>query len=160
EGKVEGVAEQLFELGDGETIELPNLHPAHGGKEYRYAYGTRNSCRGRERRTLFDSLIKISLPTSSPGAKEEIKVKRWYRPFCTPSEPIFIPRPGAEREDDGIVLSAVFDAGEGRGKEKSFLLGLDAFSFEEVFRAELPKEEKGHDGVFGLGFHGTFGFKR
>ena len=43
-----------------------------------------------------------------------------------------IPRPGGAAEDDGAVLSVVTSA-----DGKSFLLVLDAGSFEEVARAHL-----------------------
>jgi carlactone synthase/all-trans-10'-apo-beta-carotenal 13,14-cleaving dioxygenase len=50
----------------------------------------------------------------------------------------------AQAEDDGVVLSLVADAAGG-----SFLLVLDAGSFTELARAQLPH------GV-PYGFHGTF----
>ena len=43
-----------------------------------------------------------------------------------------IPRPGGSEEDDGVVLSVVTGA-----DGNSFLLVLDAGSFEEVARAHL-----------------------
>ncbi len=43
-----------------------------------------------------------------------------------------IPRPGGSAEDDGVVLSVVTGA-----DGNSFLLILDAGSFEEVARAQL-----------------------
>ncbi len=49
-----------------------------------------------------------------------------------------------QEEDDGVVLSVVTGA-----DGKSFLLILDATSFEEVARAKLPH------GI-PYGFHGTF----
>jgi carotenoid cleavage dioxygenase-like enzyme len=58
---------------------------------------------------------------------------------------VFAGRPGREAEDDGAVLSVVFDSSTGR----SFLLVLDAASFEERARAEAP-----HHVPFG--FHGQF----
>ena len=51
----------------------------------------------------------------------------------------------AEGEDDGVVLSVVLDADAGR----SFLLVLDAGSFEEVARAEAPHH-------IPFGFHGQY----
>lgn len=48
-------------------------------------------------------------------------------------EPQFIPRPGSVSEDDGVVLSACIHA-DGR----AFVLVLDAASWKEVARAELP----------------------
>lgn len=55
--------------------------------------------------------------------------------------------PGAagKDEDEGVILSVVLDSGKG----KSFLLVLDAASFTEVARVELPHH-------IPFGFHGTF----
>jgi beta,beta-carotene 9',10'-dioxygenase len=69
----------------------------------------------------------------------------WHEDGCYPGEPVFAGRPGRDREDDGAVLSVVFDSSSGR----SFLLVLDATTFEEQARAEVP-----HHVPFG--FHGQF----
>ena len=52
---------------------------------------------------------------------------------------------GRDAEDDGVVLSVVLDA----AAERSFLLVLDARSFEELARAEAPHR-------IPFGFHGDF----
>lgn len=62
-----------------------------------------------------------------------------------PCEPVFIQRPGATEEDDGIVLTIVVD----RVGTHSILVALDGKTFEEVARAELPH-------VYSLGPHGSF----
>ncbi|EMR65016.1 putative lignostilbene- -dioxygenase protein [Eutypa lata UCREL1] len=62
-----------------------------------------------------------------------------------PCEPIFVQRPGAEEEDDGVVLTIVVD----REGTHSILIALDGKSFEEVARAHLPH-------VYALGPHGSF----
>ena len=53
--------------------------------------------------------------------------------------------PGPDAEDDGVVLSVVLDT----RVERSFLLVLDAGSFEELARAEAPQRVP-------FGFHGDF----
>ena len=45
-----------------------------------------------------------------------------------------MPRPGGAAEDDGVVLSVVFD----NRSRASFLLVLDAASFAEVARLAVP----------------------
>lgn len=62
-----------------------------------------------------------------------------------PCEPVFVQRPGAEKKDDGIVLTIVID----REGTQSILVALDGMSFEEVARAYLPQ-------VYALGPHGSF----
>jgi torulene dioxygenase len=62
-----------------------------------------------------------------------------------PCEPVFVQRPGATDEDDGVVLTIVID----REGTRSILVALDGASFEEVARAYLPQ-------VYALGPHGSF----
>ena len=69
----------------------------------------------------------------------------WSAPGCYPGEPIFVREPGNDTEDGGVILSVVLDAGAGR----SFLLVLDAGSFEELARAEAPHH-------IPFGFHGEY----
>jgi carotenoid cleavage dioxygenase-like enzyme len=69
----------------------------------------------------------------------------WHEDGCYPGEPVFAGRPGRDSEDDGAVLSVVFDSSTGR----SFLLVLDAETFEERARAEVPHHVP-------IGFHGQF----
>jgi beta,beta-carotene 9',10'-dioxygenase len=58
---------------------------------------------------------------------------------------VFVPAPGAGGEDEGAVLSVVLDT----VAERSFLLVLDAATFEELGRAEAPHH-------IPFGFHGQF----
>ena len=58
---------------------------------------------------------------------------------------MFVAAPGAQREDDGVLLSVVLDAGEG----SSFLLVLDAGTLSEIARATVPHH-------IPFGFHGQF----
>ena len=62
-----------------------------------------------------------------------------------PGEPVFVSRPGAEAEDDGVLLSVVLDA----AAERSYLLILDAADLSELARAEAPHH-------IPFSFHGQF----
>jgi carotenoid cleavage dioxygenase-like enzyme len=84
-----------------------------------------------------DQIVKIDVTDGS--------VRTWAEPGCYAGEPVFVERPGATGEDDGAILSVVLDAESGR----SFLLVLDAGSFEEVARAEAPHH-------IPFGFHGQY----
>lgn len=64
---------------------------------------------------------------------------------CYPCEPVFVAAPGAQLEDDGVILSVVLDGMRGT----SFLLVLDVATFIEIGRAEVP-----HHVPFG--FHGQY----
>ncbi len=57
----------------------------------------------------------------------------WEEENFYPSEPVFIPSPNGEEEDDGVVLSAVL----GLKGQKSFLLVLDGATFKEIARANV-----------------------
>uniref|UniRef100_A0A3Q1CEK9 Beta-carotene oxygenase 2b n=1 Tax=Amphiprion ocellaris TaxID=80972 RepID=A0A3Q1CEK9_AMPOC len=103
-----------------------NTHP------YRYFYG----CGFRH--LVGDTLIKMDLQGKH--------MKVWDHPGLYPSEPVFVPSPNATEEDDGVILSVVITP----NKDKStFLLVLDAKTFEELGRAEVPVN-------IPYGFHGTF----
>ncbi|KAJ3555078.1 hypothetical protein NM688_g2774 [Phlebia brevispora] len=121
-----------------EGIELPVVAPQVQGKVYRYAYGI-NSSDSRANHTLADGLIKLDMSSEAAASKV------WRLPGHIPSEPIFVPRPGAVNEDDGVLLSVVLD----EQGERSAMVVLDAATMTEVARAELPY-------VFPIGFHGVW----
>ncbi len=66
-----------------------------------------------------------------------------------PSEPVFVERPGATSEDDGVLLVMVLS------EDNDFLSILDAKDLKELARAELPPEARGS-----LTFHGFFADKQ
>ncbi|CAF2990567.1 unnamed protein product [Rotaria sp. Silwood2] len=116
-------------------FELPRINPKFIGKSYRYTYALR-APPGR----LFDALIKLDVQS-----KEQVGL--WEEACTSPSEPIFVPRPDAnhDQEDDGVVLSVILD----QQAKKSFLLVLDGITFKELARAHLPIH-------IPLSFHGNF----
>ncbi|MEQ2184782.1 Beta,beta-carotene 9',10'-oxygenase, partial [Goodea atripinnis] len=70
----------------------------------------------------------------------------WHQKGFYPSEPVFVPSPDAVEEDDGVILSVVLTVSQDKG---NFLLVLDAKTFEELGRANVPVNMT-------YGFHGTF----
>ncbi|GIG61669.1 15,15' beta carotene dioxygenase [Longispora fulva] len=117
-----------------EPMELPRIaYRTHNGRPYRYAYGVGTTTR----RDLFDQLVKLDTHTG--------ETRLWHVPGSYPGEPVFVPAPGSTGEDDGVVLSVVLDGDAGR----SALVVLDAASWAEVARAEVPH-------VVPFGFHGQF----
>lgn len=122
-----------------EPLELPRInYKAHNGQPYRYVYGT---SRTRPAGRFLDQLVKVD----TAERREFV----WREPDTYPGEPVFVAAPDAhsrpDAEDDGVVLSVVLDA----ERETSFLLCLDAASFTELARAEVPQ-------VVPFGFHGQF----
>ncbi|CAM1501175.1 Fc.00g103370.m01.CDS01 [Cosmosporella sp. VM-42] len=127
------VAKEEISILSPHAGELPTINPKYGGKPYRYFY----SCSSRGLSTVMDSLVKTDLDTR--------EALIWSGPRGhSPGEPIFVARPGASEEDDGVLLSVVVDG----TAEASYLLCLDARTMEELGRAET-------DFAIGMGFHGA-----
>jgi carotenoid cleavage dioxygenase-like enzyme len=117
-----------------ETLELPRIsYRAYNGSPYRYVFGTGN----RLPRNFMDQLVKVDV--------YERTATTWCKPGCYPGEPVFVAAPEARDEDEGVILSVVLDAHKGA----SFLLVLDASSFAELARVDVP-----HHIPFGL--HGQY----
>jgi carotenoid cleavage dioxygenase-like enzyme len=117
-----------------EAVELPRIdYRRHNGRPYRFAYGGSAIADT----TFLDRLVKVDVEGGSAGV--------WHEEGTYPGEPVFVPRSGGEAEDDGVALSVVFDA----ERERSFLLVLDAGTFAERARAEVPHH-------IPFGFHGQY----
>uniref|UniRef100_A0AAX7U3Y5 Carotenoid-cleaving dioxygenase, mitochondrial n=1 Tax=Astatotilapia calliptera TaxID=8154 RepID=A0AAX7U3Y5_ASTCA len=122
--------EDLHEYGG---LEFPQINYARCNTHpYRYFYG----CGFRH--LVGDSLLKMDLKDKT--------FKVWYQKGFYPSEPVFVPSPDAVEEDDGVILSVVLTPSQDKG---TFLLILDAKTFEELGRAYVPIN-------MAYGFHGTF----
>ena len=116
------------------ALELPRLNYARAnGGEYRYVYGT--GLRNARTSGFIDQLVKADVRSG--------EARIWRERGCFPGEAVFVPSPRARREDDGVALSVVLDT----RRRRSFLLVLDARSFTEVARAEVPHH-------IPFGFHG------
>ncbi|GAA6232967.1 beta,beta-carotene 9',10'-oxygenase-like isoform X2 [Lates japonicus] len=114
-------------------LEFPQINYGRfNTRPYRYFYG----CGFRH--LVGDSLLKMDLNDKT--------VKVWYKRGFYPSEPVFVPSPDAVEEDDGVILSVVLTPSQDKG---TFLLVLDAKTFEELGRANVPVNMP-------YGFHGTF----
>jgi torulene dioxygenase len=125
-------AEEVFSIPGPHVGELPTINPQRVGEPYRYVYCAGN----RGLSTITDSIVKTDLQT-----REAIY---WCGPVGhSPGEPIFVPRPDAFDEDDGVILSMVLDG----SAEISYLLCLDARTMEEIGKAEA-------EFAIPLGFHG------
>lgn len=127
------VAEKIFTILAPHAGELPTINPAYHTRPYRYVYSLAMSGRS----TLTDAIIKTDLATR--------QVLQWDNPHGhTPGEAIFVARPGATEEDNGMLLSVILDGVSGT----SYLLCLNAQTMVELGRAEM-------DFAVGLGFHGV-----
>ncbi len=121
-------------LPGGHHVELPRIdYGRRNARDYGYAY----FAGWGEEGDWIDRLVKVDV---RDGSRSE-----WSASGCYPGEPIFVREPGNDAEDGGVILSVVLDAAAGR----SFLLVLDAGSFEELARAEAPHH-------IPFGFHGEY----
>ncbi|KAM6529599.1 hypothetical protein FALCPG4_007729 [Fusarium falciforme] len=117
------------------NIELPRINEKFYARPYRYTYGVHVNQKGY----FSDSIIKIDTQTK--------QVKTWTPSVKhLPSEPIFVPTPGGECEDDGVLLTVAMDT----SKRASSLVVINATTMEEIGRARMPV-------VMGYGFHGVWG---
>lgn len=84
-----------------------------------------------------NKLVKINLNDKSSTI--------WSDENCYPGEPVFVAKQNGVGEDEGVVLSVVLDGNNGN----SLLLVLDAITFEEIARAQVPHH-------IPFGFHGQY----
>jgi beta,beta-carotene 9',10'-dioxygenase len=119
-------------LAEGD-LELPRINYGRcNERPYRYVWGNGNGRSG-----WLERIVKVD---TADGA-----TLTWEQPDCYPGEPVFVARPDAEHEDDGVLLSVVLDASVGT----SFMLVLDAADLSELARAQAPHH-------IPFGFHGQF----
>ena len=115
-------------------VEFPVInYRAVNGEPHRYVY-------------LAETDGASSLPTDVTKVDVETgTVRRWRESGTHPGEPLFVPAPDADGEDDGVLLSVVLDP----EADRSRLVCLDAGTLDEIGRAELPHR-------LPFGFHGQF----
>ncbi|KAE8592642.1 hypothetical protein XENTR_v10018831 [Xenopus tropicalis] len=114
-------------------LEFPAInYSKYNTKKYRYFYG----CGFQH--LIGSSLIKVDIQTK--------KLKIWQEEGFYPSEPVFVSSPDLKEEDSGVILSVVVTPHQ---EKSTFLLILDAKTFAEIGRAEVPVHMP-------YGFHGIF----
>ncbi|XP_061777994.1 beta,beta-carotene 15,15'-dioxygenase [Nerophis ophidion] len=119
EGKLMCEAEVLCE-----GLELPRINYDLNGKSHRFVYG---NC--VEQSALAKEIGKFDVETK--------QMLTWSEDNCWPSEPLFVPRPNGETEDDGVVLSSVIN---NNPDQLNFILVLDGKTLKEVARGYLKTE--------------------
>jgi len=110
----------------GTANEFPRINPAWTGKKQRYAYIACNpadSVRG-----LQQQLARVDLETGAVTRHD-------FAPSGYPGEPVFIATRPDGAEDDGVVVTLVFDSAE----QRTSIVGLDAhdLSARPLFTARL-----------------------
>jgi all-trans-8'-apo-beta-carotenal 15,15'-oxygenase len=123
---------------ESQCCEFPTMHPQKVGRSHRYLY------MGAAHASLGNAPLQAYLKVDLESGQRQL----WSAaPHGFVSEPIFVPRPGYESEDDGWVLGLVYDSTHHR----SDVVILDAKDFE---RGAIAKLHLKHHVPYGL--HGNF----
>jgi carotenoid cleavage dioxygenase-like enzyme len=127
----------IEEVIDDDNSEFPSINQGRVGRRSRYAYNMHIS---PESELLFDGLMKYDVE-SGVAVTHRFGEGRWG------SEAPFAPRPGASAEDDGYVVSYVYDEREGRSEVE--VLDAADLTAGPVCRIKLPVRVP-------IGFHATW----
>lgn len=126
-----------FETISDSCMELPNFDYARLNTDPNYQFVYAVSINEENKSGFYNQILKVDIKNR--------KDTFWYETGCFPGEPVFIGKPGRSEEDDGVILSVVLDENAGA----SFLLVLDAHSFDEIARANIPQPIL-------FGYHGAY----
>ncbi|MEW5860829.1 MAG: carotenoid oxygenase family protein [Cyanobacteriota bacterium] len=123
---------------ESRCCEFPFVHPERVGRPYQYLYlGAAHAAQGN---APLQAILKVDLKTD--------RRQLWSAaPQGYVSEPIFVPRPGGASEDEGWVLTLVYDSTHHR----SDVVILDA---AHVDRGPVARLHLKHHIPYGL--HGNF----
>ena len=117
--------------------EFPSVHPNWVGKEHRYLY--MSACENPTENGPLQAVIKLD--------KKSGKKQLWSAaPKGFPGEPVFVPNPNGTKEDDGWIISLVYDA----GIHRSYMIILDGQDLNRVIAKLYLRHHIPH------GFHGTW----
>ncbi len=122
-----------------EPIEYPRINEQYNTQPYRYVYAI-----DPRRLMLSDVQTGVLRPMYKIDTTTGNKVL-WQESGVLPGEPVFIPNPHSDKEDEGVVVNIILDV----GKQRAFLLILDGQSFKEIARVYAPH-------AIPLGLHGQF----
>jgi beta,beta-carotene 9',10'-dioxygenase len=141
------------------TFELPRINQGRTSKRHRYAYGFTGFAHQQPagKPNTFGpggGVVKMDTEANAaagppPSTKPRLRtsaglrgepvpencpvnpsVVSWASPTVFPSEPVFVPRPGATEEDDGVLLFLGYDT----IRTESFMGVLDATDMSELAR--------------------------
>jgi all-trans-8'-apo-beta-carotenal 15,15'-oxygenase len=106
------------EIIENRCCEFPSVNPSKVGRKYRYLFtGTAHHNQGN---APLQAILKLDLVTGE-------KQLHSFAPIGYVSEPIFVPKPNAKKEDEGWVLVMVYDG----SKHRSDIVILDGENIEK-----------------------------
>jgi carotenoid cleavage dioxygenase len=119
---------------DDRAQEFPRCHPALNSKPYRFGYSVAVEGRG------FPAILKHDMVSGAT-------VSRSLGAGRHGAEPYFVPRAGANSEDDGYLLNFVYD--EGRDASDFLILDARDMAAPPIAEVKLPARVP-------YGFHGSW----
>ncbi len=122
---------------DDRSIEFPRVDPRRSGFKHRYGYAVHTDVPGG---IDMRELVKYDLQTGNTEIHS-------FGPGTAPGEAVFVPAAGSAAEDDGYLLSYVYDAA--RDASDLVILNAAAIADEPVATIQLPQRVP-------FGFHGNW----
>jgi len=119
-------------LGHANAFEFPMVSAAHAGRRHRYCWGADPWLRAGG-----SALYKLDVER---GEVRKAPLEGWIA-----GEPLFVPAPGAQAEDAGVLAAVASHA----QRDAAALFILDAATLDILARAEVEVS-------LPLGFHGSF----
>jgi carotenoid cleavage dioxygenase len=136
--RVDLVSGEVREEGlDDRAIEFPRVDPRREGRSHRFGYAV-----GFDLLTSQSDGALLQYDLATGGTKTHR-----FGPGCTPGEGVFVPASAKASEEEGWVISFVYDQGRGG----SALVVLDATHFEAPPVATVPLPQR-----VPFGFHGNW----
>ncbi len=122
---------------DDRPAEFPRVADSVIGLEHRFGYEMGMSSAGADDTSVSGVILKYDRKT---GTRSEIDFGRG----CSPGEPVFVPAANARHEDDGYLMTFVYDAQE----DASRFVIMDAASMDDepVASVDLPRVPSGFHG--------------
>ena len=105
-------------------LDFPTINEKYRYKPYCYIYGVTTRVGGID-------LANMALVKKDTCLGKDLK---WRKANHYPTEPLFAARPNATSEDDGVLMSVVFDG----TSKRSYMLVLDARTFKPVAASFTP----------------------
>jgi carotenoid cleavage dioxygenase-like enzyme len=137
------------------TGEMARVNDIFKGRQYRFSYCVTSfaGCDVENRGGFLEwALVKrdhdIALDRLRHKTSHQPSVITWSDAHCYPSEPVFVPNPEGKSEDDGLLLSEVYDAVRGEsflckiydrtcksisGSNKTFIFSRSIYYFMRIF---------------------------
>ena len=112
-------------------IELPKFNERLRTREHCFAYFWETHFKSPS--FSDQALVKLNVCTGGRSVLEAA----YHVPGQYPSEPYFVPRPDATDEDDGVLLTVMWDSTDAENPRSMFVV-LDAKTMAPVASTDIP----------------------